>query len=152
VRSRLVVGVLAVALCGALAAPAVAQDEGPPVLRAKSGKRVVQARVVSFCWFGPSTGMCADGVYGHSDKALKWKARAPLVFGLSSPVDSLEPCLMRIESEGRATPLGVCLVVTRGDDGKWRGTLPKNLRGANSLSVFVRSGRNDAFYAVSIAR
>ena len=121
-------------------------------MRAKSGKRVVKARVVSFCWFGPTTGMCADGVYGHSETALKWKARAPLVVGTTAPVDSLEPCLMRVEGEGNATEIGVCLKVVRGADGKWRGQLPKNLRGANSLRVFVRAGRNDAFYAVSIER
>lgn len=136
--------------------PAPAQAEGPPVVRAKSGKRVVRARLVSFCWFtespGSSTGMCADGIYGHSETALPWKARAPLVFGTSAPVDTLGACLTKIHEDGRATPLDVCLALVRGDDNKWRGQLPKNLRGANSLRVIVTAGRNDAFYAVSIER
>jgi hypothetical protein len=152
VRTRWAVGVLALALAGASAAPAAAQEEGPPVVRAKSGKRVVKARLVSYCWFGPSTGMCADGLYGHSETALKWKARAPLVFGTSAPMETLEACLTKVHEEGRATPLDVCLALVRGDDNKWRGQLPKNLRGANSLRVIVTSGKNDAFYAVSIER
>ena len=144
---------MVLALAAAPATPAAAQEgSGPPTLRAKSGKRVVKARVVSFCWMSDTTGMCADGVYGHSEKALMWKARAPLVLGTSAPVDTLEACLTKIHGDGRVTPLDVCLAVARGDDGKWRGQLPKNLRGANSIRVFVTSGRNDAFYAVSVER
>jgi hypothetical protein len=121
-------------------------------VRAKSSKTVVRAALVSYCWVDGTRGMCADGIYRHTEKALPWKARAPLVFGTSFPVDSLETCLMRIEDDGRVTSLNVCLALARGDDAKWRGRMPKNLRGANSLSVFLRSGRNDAFYAVSVAR
>ena len=143
----LVAGV--VLLAGAAPAPA----DGPPAVRAKSSRTVVRAALVSWCWTDGERGLCGDGVYGHTERALPWKPRAPLVFGTSFPVDDLDACLMRIGDDGRVTPLNVCLALTRGDDAKWRGRMPKDLRGANSLWVHVDGpGGNGAEYAVSVRR
>ena len=149
-RARALAPVAALAL--ALAGAAPAQADGPPSVRAKSGKRVVKALVVSYCWMDGTTGHCADGIYRHTEVALEWRPRAPLVFGTSARVDDLDACLMRVKGEGAVEPLGVCLALNRGTDGKWRGRMPKNLRGANSFHVHVRAGRNSADYAISVER
>ena len=148
VRALAPLAVLAVVLAGAVPA----QADGPPSVRAKSGKRVVKALVVSYCWMDGPIGKCADGIYGHTETALKWRPRAPLVFGTSFPVDDLDACLMRVKGRGSVEPVGVCLALERGTDANWRGRMPKNLRGANSFHVHVRLGTNNADYAVSVER
>jgi hypothetical protein len=150
VRTRALAPLLLAAAVGA--APPVAAAEGPPTLRAKTAKTVVKATQGSFCWTDRSAGMCGDMAYPlPTEGALPWKPRAPLVFGTSFPVDSLSPCLSRVDGQ-QETPLNVCLVVQRGADDKWRGQMPKNLREANRLSIFVTQGHNDAHYSAAIAR
>ena len=93
--------------------------------------------------------MCADAGYPlPTEGALPYKARAPFVVGLSSPVDELSVCL----NDDRDAPIGVCLAVQRGADGKWRGTLPKNLRGTRRLGISVRAAAGDAHYVAALAR
>ncbi|MDQ3934808.1 MAG: hypothetical protein M3340_09290 [Actinomycetota bacterium] len=150
-RTRALASLIAGVVLLAGAAPAAA--EGPPAVRAKSSKTVVRAALVSWCWLDGERGVCGDGVYRHTERALPYKPRAPLVFGTSFPVEGLSACLMRIGDDGRVAPLGVCLPLTRGEDAKWRGQMPKNLRGANSLWVHVDGpGSNGAEYAVSVRR
>ena len=150
-RTRALAPLLAAALILATAVPAAAATD-PPVLRAKTGKTVVRATLGTYCWMDEVNGRCADAAYPvPTTGALPWRARAPIVFGTSFPVDTLTPCLTRV-SDGRETPLGVCLAVERGGDGKWRGRLPKNLRGANRLMIDVTAGNNDARYSAALAR
>jgi hypothetical protein len=141
-----------VAVLAAAPVPAASAEE-PPVVRAKTGKTVVRATLGSFCWRrDEATSMCGDAAYPlPTQGALPWRPRAPLVFGTSAPVDRLEPCLSRVE-DGRDTPLNVCLAVQRGSDGKWRGQLPKNLRGANRLWIWVERGTDQAHYSAAISR
>ena len=138
---------LAIGLALVLPASAAA---APPKLRVKSSKTVVTATQGSYCWVEEGGGLCADMAYPlPTQGTVPWRARAPVVFGTSAPVDTLDPCLSRVEG-GSERPLGVCLKVERGADGKFRGRLPKNLRGANRLSIFVTAPQGDAHYSAAI--
>jgi hypothetical protein len=152
VRTRAFAPLLAAA---ALAAAPCAAAADPPTVRVKTAKTVVRATLGSNCWArGESSHVCADAAYPlPTEGVLPWRARAPFVVGLSEPVEgsTFTVCLARV-ADGREVRSDVCLAVERGADGKYRGRLPKNLRGANRLWIQIYGQGYDAQYSAAIAR
>ena len=139
----------ALAVLLALSAPASAGTANPKLeLRASSHGKTVRASAGSHCIEHGNRGfVCAD--YGYP---LKLAGRAPvhptgtlrLRFG-AAPT-KIEASLRNAQSEGlRAVPV-------TGSGRRWKATLPRRLRKADRLGVFVRYGSEDADFEVGLKR